>query len=325
MVALLEEAKFRAMLSERYPFIFIDEYQDTDSEFAKSILTHFVTPGAGPLFGFFGDHWQKIYGNGCGKISSPNLEVIGKEANFRSVPAIVHVLNRLRPELPQAEIDPDAKGSVAVYHTNDWTGERLSGPHTRGDLPPVVAHTYLRHLRHRLEREGWDFDPEETKILMLTHRVLADEQGYRQLADVFPRNESYIQKEDPHIAFFVDVLEPICTAYEAGHFGEMFSMLGDRRPSIKSRDDKASLKREMDELLTLRSTETVGRVIDFVHKSRMGVPNAVERKEEMLQKDDAENSAAVERLQALRAISYRQIMALAHLFKVTRHSKPNTA
>ena len=172
-VKLIENSKFRILLSTRYPILLIDEYQDTDKGFAEALITHFIDNEEGPLIGFFGDHWQKIYGSGCGKIENPGLHVIGKEANFRSVPVIVECLNRMRPELPQYVMDPDAEGTVAVYHTNDWQGTRLTGQHWGGDLPAEIAHDYLETLKEDLTAEGWDFSPDQTKILMLTHRVLS--------------------------------------------------------------------------------------------------------------------------------------------------------
>jgi DNA helicase II / ATP-dependent DNA helicase PcrA len=314
-VALLQEPKFRRVIRDLYPILLIDEYQDTDSDFANALVTHFVAANISPLIGFFGDHWQKIYGHGCGKIEHPNLEIIGKESNFRSVLAIVNVLNRLRPELPQNVTNPTAPGSADVYHTNSWAGHRLTAAHTKGDLPPDVSHKYLEMLKAQLAGHGWDFSPEKTKILMLTHKVLAAEQGYRQLADVFSRNESYIQKEDTHIEFFVDVVEPVCAAYAAGKFGEMFEIAGGGRPTIVSRADKKHWKKEMDSLMTLRATGTVGAVMDHLRKSKLRLPNAVQRREERLAVPDEENKEAVERLQNLRAVPYQQVTALARFIQ----------
>ena len=191
-VEIMKQAKFRALFADRYPILLIDEYQDTDKSIAEALKTHFLDTGEGPLIGFFGDHWQKIYGTGCGQIEHSNLEVIGKEANFRSVPVIVECLNRMRPELPQQVIDPNAEGFVAIYHTNDWVGERRTGQHWAGDLPNNIAHEHLEVLQERLTAEGWDFESDKTKILMLTHKVLAAEQGYSNLANVFQYNEAFI-------------------------------------------------------------------------------------------------------------------------------------
>lgn len=314
---LMDYKKFQARLLTRYPIILIDEYQDTNVVIAEALKTHFLDFCEGPLIGFFGDHWQKIYGSGCGKIEHSALEIIGKEANFRSVPIIVDVLNRMRPELPQQVKDPNAQGSVAVYHTNDWPGTRRTGQHWGGDLPPDVAHEYLRALREHLASEGWDFSPDKTKILMLTHKVLAKEQGYGNLADVFPYNDAFIKKEDTHIAFFIDMLEPVCIAYENKSFGQMFTALGTRTPVIRSHADKIAWARDMDTLLTLRATSTIGAVIDHLKQTkRPRLTEAVERKEQKLEqwpKDPSTETAstALEQLKALRDISYQEVVALS--------------
>ena len=69
-IALMDNAKFRRILTNKYPIILIDEYQDTNAGWIDSIKNHFLGQEDSPQFGFFGDHWQKIYGDGCGKIDS---------------------------------------------------------------------------------------------------------------------------------------------------------------------------------------------------------------------------------------------------------------
>ncbi|TEU12155.1 MAG: ATP-dependent helicase [Anaerolineales bacterium] len=314
-VELMKQAKFRTIFTSRYPILLIDEYQDTDRLIAEALKTRFLDTGEGPLIGFFGDHWQKIYGAGCGKVEHSSLDVINQGANFRSVPVIVNCLNRMRPELPQQVKDPNAEGFVAVYHTNDWTGTRRTGPHWKGDLPTDVAHRYLEALREQLGTEGWDFAPDKTKVLMLTHRVLAMEQGYSNLAQVFPNNDTYIRKEDPHIAFFVDTLEPVCVAYQKKCFGEMFAALGGKTPAIQSPTDKANWARDMDALLELRSSDTIGAVLDHLRRTkRPHLPEAVERRERDLEQAEqppsTEESSSITRLRTLRDISYQEVIAL---------------
>lgn len=315
MVFLMEQKKFRDILTARFPILFIDEYQDTNSGFAKSIFEHFVGTGEGPLIGLFGDSWQKIYGDGCGLIQHANLKFIGKEANFRSVKTIVEVLNRMRPDLPQEVKDPGATGTVAVYHSNDWVGTRRGGSHWAGDLPVEDSHNYLETVKHRLEGEGWDFSPEKTKILMLTHNVLAAEQNYPGLAGVFPYNDSYIKKEDPHIAFLVDTLEPVCIAYQKGHYGEMFSVLGARSLSINTLDDKRAWAHDMDRLLELRETGTIGQVLDHVKTvKRPRLSDAVKKSESDLlsaSPDEIAESRTLTQINRLRDIPYQELVALS--------------
>src|SRR3546814_19134094 len=101
MIEAMALPKFRAVLTARYPVLLVDEYQDTDAAFVDAMKTWFLDHGEGPLIGLFGDHWQKIYGDGCGSVEHAALEVIDKNANFRSVDPIVQMLNRMRPDLPQ--------------------------------------------------------------------------------------------------------------------------------------------------------------------------------------------------------------------------------
>lgn len=316
MVQLLEKPKFRTFFLSQYPILFIDEYQDTNKKFAEAIQQHFLDTDAPILIGFFGDHWQKIYGDGCGKIEHPSLHVIEKNSNFRSVPAVVNVLNALRLELTQEVKDPDAVGTAAVYHTNNWGGERRKGAHWNGDVPSEVAHIYLQNLTANLAGQGWDFDPKKTKILMLTHNVLAEEQGYKNFADVFDRNESFIKKEDKYVAYFVDILEPLCAAYENKKYGDMFTILGGRKPPMITHKEKESWAQSMDGLIVLRQTGTIGEVIEHLRIKRYPrLPEVLERKEQEFQEhvpeDGVEEPKMITRLRALKAVSYSEIISFA--------------
>lgn len=319
MVILLGESKFQSLFAKRYPILFIDEYQDTETAFAETLKTCFLDAGTGPLIGFFGDHWQKIYGSGCGKIEHPNLEVIGKEANFRSVPIIVNSLNNMRTALPQQVRDPAATGAISVFHTNNWQGTRQTGGHWGGDLPPEKSHDYLESLKVRLQGEGWEFSPDKTKILMLTHNVLAAEQGYRNLSGIFRYNNSFIKKEDRHIAFMVDVLEPVCIAYANRRYGEMFSLLGRRTPLMSSHQNKEEWTRDMNALLALRKNARIGEVIDHLLRTkRPRLPESVENRERRLQEwlqqpeDEREESRSLLEMNNLRDIAYSEVIALSN-------------
>lgn len=315
-IKLMENVKFRRLMADRYPIILIDEYQDTHADWVEAIKGHFLGQPGAPLFGFFGDHWQKIYGSGCGKLEHPAVKEIGKEANFRSVSAIVDALNRMRPELPQFVEDPKAPGEVRIFHSNDWTGGmRQTGPHWGGDLPSEVGHDALERVKATLVQDGWDFSSGKTKVLMLTHRVLAAEQGYASLPGVFRFNEAFTSKEHPYIAYFVDVLEPACDAYDARKFGAMFEALGSGLPLIRSPADKAAWAESMDALVKLRDGGTVGGVIDHLRKARRPrVPDVIEERERELKAFDPTKGEALPdvlgEIEKLRAVSYAEIKAL---------------
>jgi DNA helicase-2/ATP-dependent DNA helicase PcrA len=153
---LLSLPKFQSIVANRYPYIFIDEYQDTSVGMMAAIETNLVGRPGGPVVGLFGDHWQRIYDKTCGHVSA--------EANFRSSVSVVEVLNKMRPSLPQAVHDPELIGSADVFHTNSWRGTRRTGAgggHWKGDLPSDEAHRFLDLCTEHLKASGWDLSAQE--------------------------------------------------------------------------------------------------------------------------------------------------------------------
>lgn len=315
MVALMTQPKFRRVLTAQFPIVFIDEYQDTNESFADSVIEHFVQLEEGPLIGLFGDSWQKIYRDGKGVIDHPKIRVIGKMANFRSAPIIVGALNKLRPELPQHVMNEDKRGSVAVYHTNNWVGTRRTENHWQGDLPAEVAHNYLETLREHLTAEGWVFSPKRTKVLMLTHNILAAEQDYQQIAKIFPYNDSFIKKEDPYIEFLVDTVEPASEAFITGRYGEMFKSMGTRADVLRTHEEKTSWIQDVRTLVSLRDSGTIGDVLDHLKKTkRPRLSTKVKKAEEELagaSEEELQDSSRLQQRQSLRGIPYSEIVSLA--------------
>lgn len=314
-ISLMDNPKFRRILTDKFPIILIDEYQDTNAAWINAIKSHFLGQEHSPQFGFFGDHWQKIYGDGCGSIEHPSLRIIGKQANFRSVSTVVDRLNRMRPELPQFVVDPNEQGRVRIFHTNTWMGSRQTGSHWGGDLPSEAADCALEAVLDRLVKEGWDLSAKATKILMLTHRVLASRQGYPSIPGAFRFNESFTKKEHPLIAYFADALEPACEAYLARKYGQMFSALGSKVPAIRAHGDKRKWSAAMDKLIEIRKVGTVGDVMDhLIAMRRPRLPDAVERQEielrEFDSEDDEEMPRTLKELGNLRAVPYQEMIAL---------------
>lgn len=327
MAKLLQKEKFRQIFSQQFPVIFIDEYQDTHCQFMEAITEYFLKPATGPLVGLFGDHWQTIYRSEYELAKYP-IKEIAKGSNFRSVPAIVNVLNKLRPELRQEVHNPEAKGEARFFHTNNYKGERTNDRHSKEDLLSDMTRQTRIALMERLEAEGWDLS--KTKVLMLTHNVLAAEQGYPGIVEVFNgRNDLFAKKEDPVIKFFAENVEPMCKAYCASRYGDMFRIYGSA-PAITQHQDKASWRRDMDILRTLREEGTIGQVIDHLKTTRRpSPPDRVLRRDEELNSLDGvpvpEGASALKRYSKLRDVPYKEVIEIAKFIEkqtafATQHS-----
>lgn len=322
MTKLLEKPKFKSVLKSRHPVLFIDEYQDTSIDLAGSLVSNLIVNPSGILIGLFGDHWQKIYGaKACGLIENERIHEIGKNANFRSDKNIVACLNRMRPELPQYEADLDSEGEIHVFHSNAFAGNRRTQNHWQQDLPEEDAHSYLERVIRDLRAQGWGFEAGNSKILMLTNNVLASEQKYRNLTGCFKDTDDYLKKNDHYIKFFLDTVEPLCDHFSNGHYGEMFSVLGNNHPRLACKKDKVDWSANLLRLLELRRTGSIREVLELLKKtSHPRLSAKVASAEERLSKiTEAEANGEeiadtdqkfAEKIRKIEAVPYLEVMNL---------------
>ncbi|OCB75542.1 DNA helicase II [Flavobacterium piscis] len=321
--SLLNDDKFKKIFTSKYPIILIDEYQDTNKALTEALVANFIEVESNIILGFFGDHWQKIYGTeSCGFIetSKGKMEIIGKQANFRSDKNIVTVLNRMRPSLKQFEYDPESEGEIVVFHSNNWKGERRTGAHWNGDLPEDVAHDYLEWTKQELNKNDWNISSENTKILMLTNNVLASEQGYQNVAKVFSDNDDFLKKNNEYMSFLMDVVEIGSEAFQNNKYGEMIRSFNIGTPSIRKHADKKVWFDDMTNLLALRQAGTVGNVLDLLKTTKKPrLPRKIEEKEyrftqikavaEKDREDDDKNF--VSKIESIRSIPYAEISSVS--------------
>lgn len=325
MAYLLAYPKFQRLLKNNFPIIFIDEYQDTDIRLAESIVSNLIDNESGVVVGLFGDHWQKIYGStACGLISSEAGKIveIGKKANFRSDKNIVQCLNRMRPALPQAESDPDSDGVIKVFHSNNWKGDRRDGKgggHWKDDLPEENVKEYIEKVKGLMLEDGWDMSPEKTKILFLTNNLIASEQDFKGLADCFRFTDDYLKKGDKYIEFFLEVLEPIISAYEQRQYGELFQIGRKNHPHLKRQADKKAWSDNLQKLIDASLNCTVGEMLDLLKEAKVPRLSAkIEQSEErytQLKSKSADeltedDEKFIKKLEIFRAVPYREVSNL---------------
>ncbi len=115
--------RLRQIIIDKYPYILIDEYQDTDEKVINILknLSDYSQEIKHNLFiGYFGDTAQNIYDTGVGnKIFElhPNLENIAKLYNRRSANEIIEVINKIRnDDIVQESIYSDADGGSVKFY-----------------------------------------------------------------------------------------------------------------------------------------------------------------------------------------------------------------
>ena len=263
---LLDNAKFRRVFADKYPLILIDEYQDSYKPIVDRFIDFFISKGVGPQFGFFGDAWQTIYqsNKACGEIEHDNIEIIKKGSNFRSAPRIVQLLNYIRSDLPQQSAIDDFDGEVVVITCEDYTGLRRTDRNFKGELPPEELRTRLKNVTEKIKQKT--SAEEKLKVLMITHKVLAVQQGYEKLLDIL--NDGLREKEDPFLLFFIDTVEPIYHSLKNSNMQLLFDTLGIKRYPITQKSEKTKWKNLLEQLGEAREKKAID-VFEVINQTQL--------------------------------------------------------
>lgn len=231
---MMQYPKFCRIFASKYPIILIDEYQDTSRAVMECFYEKFISKARGTQFVFFGDAWQTIYdtNKSCGGF---NFEIkrIGKRSNFRSAPNIVKFLNKLRPDLPQISAINEYDGEIFVITSDDYNGKRRER-YFKNDLPVEELKKRIDKLQKCIEDSS---DPyESTKTLMITHKVLAAQQGYSKLLDIL--GDKLSNDEDCIFSFFMYTVEPAFKALQKKDTLQLYEILKIRRYPIHTKSEK---------------------------------------------------------------------------------------
>lgn len=168
-------------LGFKYPYIFVDEAQDTFPE-VMSALNAVCSRDGLPIIGYFGDPMQQIYDKRAGDFFGPlGSEVIPKEENFRCSVSVINLLNKFRGDVTQfpAGKNSNILGSVEVIvaQAPDPDGPRKT--YTEEQLDKVAG-----LFQEALQKWGWQ-DDESVKKLFLARRMIARRLDFSDLHSLF--------------------------------------------------------------------------------------------------------------------------------------------
>lgn len=306
---LLDNLKFRKILQSKYSAILIDEYQDSNKDIMDKFIHYFIETDSKIQICLFGDAWQTIYqtNNACGEINNEKIKVIGKTVNFRSANAIVEVLNKIRPSLPQISAIDGFNGECYVVDCNDYNGERRNDGQFRGDLPIKILNERLIKIEERMS-----ISQETIKTLMITHKVLASHQGYDNLLRIM--DERLKDLTDILFTFVVDVIENIYDSFDKKKISILYETLKTKQVPISSKTDKAKWNKLFQEMSKKRK-ECIFDMLKLVIESKI-VPVPIEILniyDDMKNKPDKIYGKG--KISELKIIKYSEFIAAKDFFK----------
>ncbi len=181
------------IVKDKYKFIFIDEYQDRSESVVRIFLEHFQKSVKHNIVGFFGDAMQSIYEKSIGHLdgykgeNEDKVKEIKKVQNRRNPQQVITLANRLRTD-----------GITQVHSTDLKAPNMLNGVVKQGQI--TFLHSVdgdIGVVKAYLGANGWDFsNTKETKELNLTHNLIADKAGFRNLMDIYDKDPVIGLKDD---------------------------------------------------------------------------------------------------------------------------------
>ena len=291
--------KIRKIITDTYPIIFVDEYQDTQEK-TVTILLNYLKGKQNFTLGFFGDKRQQIYDTGIGEIPAEhNLKLIQKTENYRSSKEVIELLNKIRSDIQQYQPPTNTRtGEILFFHkldTNDFSAKGF----------------IEQHLKDRWALESAD----KVKILYLTHRFIAKENAYEELYQVHSKNADVLTKNkdnrgmSPYTDYLFDI-EEIATLFNEKRIQQLLKKFSFE---MRTFDSKKKLNELLKNLIEIRTTKKIKDVINFVDQ------NKILALTEKMKYYDLEDEEKKEFYEKLMDIDYSQFM---RLYQVQQDNTP---
>lgn len=244
------------ILQDKYDFIFVDEYQDTNNVIIDIFLNK-IPADSKTIIGLFGDSMQGIYDDGIGDveeyIANGLLKKVEKEDNYRCSEQVIEFINQLRDDGLKQEVafktkngevetKLDRQGEVKLYYSI-YDGSRTASGN------PQNKEEYLQHLNSVVKYV--DESNNGFKKLMLTNKSIASEVGFENLYNVF--NDRYVDvkeeiEKDLTRLQLLDLAE-LSKAYSAKDYNFIITELKKAGFLINTIEDKKKISSILDKIV----------------------------------------------------------------------------
>lgn len=262
----------RRLIIDKYPFFFIDEYQDTNEDVIKLMAlvhSYSVSKNKSWCIGYFGDTAQTIYDDGVGvQIENlhKNVFAIYKQYNRRSQSQIIDVANAVRNDdiIQQPIFDERINGDVQFYYC-----PTLNGAQTRLSIAKNFVEKYQQEVGGYID------------CLVLTNALMAEMNGFGVIYEAFKSADNiyYDDLNTKLLSHELDKLDPtIRTIYKIinsylliqDNTTTFYDVFGEKGRAISFYDASDFIK-----TLKISDPTTLGEFISFISNLHIKTPDSL--------------------------------------------------
>jgi DNA helicase-2/ATP-dependent DNA helicase PcrA len=285
---ITEHELLRQVATQKYPYIFVDESQDTSPIVVSALKALAETAESDFTLGFIGDPMQKIYATGIGEIALEEGWVqIDKPENFRCPQRVLSLINAIRAggdplkqtggrtqKVDGVPVPVQGSARLFILPADDHRTERVHG------VREWLAHENADPLWLRDDRDA------DVKLLVIAHRMAATRLGfgalYSALNDRAPTeiSEGFSDGTLWAVRPFLNFILPIVSAHSTKRSFEVMRLLRANSPLlIRDYIQKAELGDVLDglqknlaklgEMLMPGSSSLVVDVLTFAQSSQL--------------------------------------------------------
>jgi len=270
---LSEKPLMQSILINRYPFLFIDEGQDTNRHLVDAFFNVEAKHRGRFCLGFFGDTMQRIYNDGKEKIEAglpAEWQKPVKKLNYRCPKRIVRLIDRIRKD-----VDGQRQEAISTA-TEGWVRLFVLPANTANK--PAVEESARRCMAELTSDPEWN-ERDHCKILTLEHHMAAKRMGFQDLFDALYEVEDFrtglLNGTLPATRLFANTILAVVKAHQAGDrfaiakvVRESSPMLSETalRENAEPRGQLRAAKEAVDQLMALWDGEepTCGAVLKSV-------------------------------------------------------------
>lgn len=277
--SIMENEVLRKIISQKYPYIFVDESQDTFPNIVEALKLVDKSNTEKFCLGFFGDPMQKIYVTGIGEIQQvQNWETITKPENFRCSQEVLKVINKIRKPADGLE---QTGGRMELI---DGKPSLIQGSAQIFVLPLTEEEQRTANLKKVQEAcskmlgdDNW-LQEDKIKIFVIIHRMAAKRLRFPSLYSAMNDHhtsfkEGFMEGTIWPIKPFLNFVLPIISACRENENAAVISILRSQSPKLSAPNMKGSevrqslefLKTGLDALKPLMADNSTGTVLDVLN------------------------------------------------------------